>query len=263
MNCYEVLGVHKEASQSEIKKAYRTLVKQHHPDTGGSEERFKEISTAYETLSDPQKRQEHDMRQSFGSGGFDQFFNQFNGDFASMFNNAFSQQAKGQDVRIRVNLTMEEVYHGTTKYIDTGFSQFNIKIPRGIREGAQLKVNGKGQPHPANSSAPNGDAIIIMHLTPDPDMVVTGDDIWVDLALPFYDLALGCKSDIKTKVGSFKITIPPNSYDSKVLRVSGKGMPIYNSNEYGNLMVKLRTLPVELNAEQVEYIKKIKELSDA
>ena len=77
MNCYEILGVNKDASQSDIKKAYRKLVKQHHPDTGGSEERFKEISVAYETLSDPQKRQEYDLKSSFNGGGrFDQFYNQ-------------------------------------------------------------------------------------------------------------------------------------------------------------------------------------------
>lgn len=264
MNCYDILGVNQRASHSEIKKAYRSLVKKHHPDTGGSEERFKEISTAYEILSDPQKRQEYDLKQSIGdSNPWSDFFNAHGGDFANMFNNAFNQQSRGNDVRIRVNLSMEEVYYGTTKYIDTGFSQFNIKIPRGINEGAQLRVKGKGQQHPINSSAPPGDAIIIMNILPDPDMIVNGSDIWVDLYVPFYDMLIGCESDVKTKVGKFRISIPKNSGEGKILRVAGKGMPIYNTNNYGNLMVKLRNQPIELNEKQIEYIKKIKELDNA
>jgi len=264
MNCYEILGVNKDASQSDIKKAYRKLVKQHHPDTGGSEERFKEISVAYETLSDPQKRQEYDLKSSFNGGGrFDQFYNQFSGDFASMFNNAFNQQARGQDINVRVRLTLEEVYHGTTKYIDAAGQQFNIKIPKGIHEGAKLRVKGKGMPHPVNSSAPSGDAIIIMHILTDPNMVVTGSDIWIDITLPFYDMLLGCESEVKTPVSTVKIKVPKNSNEGKVLRIVGKGMPIYNTDQYGNLMVKLRSSNVNLSEEQLEYIKKVKELENA
>jgi len=263
MNCYKILGVNKNASQSDIKKAYRNLVKQHHPDTGGSEERFKEISVAYETLSDPQKREEHDLKSSFNGGGFDQFYNQFGGDFSSMFNNAFNQNARGLDVRVRINITVEDVYHGTSRYINTGSNQFNIKIPKGVLDGAQLRVSGKGQPHPANSSAQPGDAIIIISILPDPDLIVTGSDIWVDAPIPFFDMILGCSYNVNTKVGKFKINVPKNSYEGKVLRISGKGMPIYNTNSHGNLMVKLRSAPIELDDKQIEYIKKIKELSNA
>lgn len=263
MNFYEILGVPQGATQADIKKAYRNLVKQHHPDTGGSEERFKEISTAYETLSDSQKRQEYDFKQSMGgSNPWSDFFNTHNGDFANMFNNAFHQQAKGPDITIRVRLTMEEVYYGTTKYIDTGHNQFNIKVPKGINEGAKLRVKGKGQPHPINSSAPNGDAIIIMHIMPDPNMVVTGSDIWLDLTIPFYDMLLGCEIEVKTPVNAVKLKVPKNSHEGKVLRIIGKGMPIYNTDQYGNLMVKLRTSTITLNEEQLEYVKKIKDLEN-
>lgn len=262
MDCYQILGVNSSASQSDIKKAYRNLVKKHHPDTGGSEDTFKQISTAYETLSDPNKRRDYDLKQSMGQGSFDQFFSQFNGNFSDMFNNAFNQHARGLDITIRLRLSLQEVYHGTTKYIDTGINQFNIKIPRGITEGAKLRVKGKGQPHPANSSAPNGDAIIIMHILPDPNLVVTEQDIWLDLNLPFYDMLLGCEAEVSTPVHTVNIKVPKNSTEGKVLRIIGKGMPIYNTNQYGNLMVKLRASNVTLSEKQLEYVKKIKELQN-
>ena len=112
MDYYEVLGLKSDANQSDIKKAYRNLVKVHHPDIGGSEERFKNISQAYETLSDSTKKKEYDLKNTFRSGNFDNFYNQFGGDFSNMFDNAFNQSAKGSDITIRLGITLEEVYHG-------------------------------------------------------------------------------------------------------------------------------------------------------
>lgn len=263
MNCYEVLGVSKDASQSDIKKAYRDLVKVHHPDIGGSEEKFKQISEAYEILSDPQKRQDYDFKQSMGGGSnFHEFFTRFGGDFSSMFNHSFNHQARGLDVRVSINITLYEVYHGTTKYIDFGGDSFNIKIPAGVKNGARLRVSGKGDYHPVNSSAPRGDAIITIQYLPDPNIIINGDDIWVDVTLPVVDLLLGKKINIKNELYDISVTVPKNSYEGKVLRISGKGMPIYNTDQYGSLMIKLRTLPPNLNEEQLELVKKIKELND-
>lgn len=263
MNCYEILGVSKDASQDEIKKAYRNLVKVHHPDKGGSDDKFKEISQAYETLSDPQKRQDYDFKQSMrGSSGFHEFFTKFNGDFSSMFNNSFNAQAKGMDIRVTVNLTIDEVYYGTKKSIDIGYGGFNLNIPAGVANGAKLKVSGKGQPHPINSSAPNGDLIVIIQHVPDHEMIIQGPDIWMDLTLDMFDLLLGSKVQIKNRLYELTVNVPKNSYEGKVLRISGKGIPIYNTNERGNLMIKLRALPPKLNEEQLNLIKQVKELYD-
>ena len=263
MDYYKILGLEPTASQEDIKKAYRGLVKVHHPDIGGSEDKFKNISQAYETLSDSQNKKEYDLKNSFSSGGFDNFFNQFGGDFSNMFDNAFNQNARGSDVTIRIRLTLEEVYHGTTKRIDTTHSAFNVNIPKGIHEGAKLKLKGKGLPHPANSSAPNGDVILIMNIMPDPELIVTNGDIWMDYNLPFYDIILGGEFEVITKVNSVRIKVPKKSYDGKILRIMGMGFPIYNKNQYGNLMIKLRTSNIELSEKQLEHIQQIKELSNA
>ena len=267
MKYYEILNVSKEATQPDIKKAYRDLVKLHHPDKGGSESKFKEISEAYETLGDPEKKQQYDFkwgasRNSRGSG-FNHTFNNFDGDFSQMFNDAFNQNARGSDITIRIKITLEEVYYGTTKYIDTGSQQFNIKIPKGIHEGAKLKIRGKGMAHPVNSSAPNGDVTLIMNIMFDPNIIVTNGDIWVDLVLPFYDMLIGGSFEIKTPFNTFKINVPINSTEGKVLRIAGKGFPIYNTDNYGNLMVKLRSSNVELSKEQLEHVQHIKDLENA
>lgn len=262
MDYYKILGVTSDANQGDIKKAYRNLVKVHHPDVGGSEDNFKNISQAYETLSDSKKKEEYDLKSSFSSGRFDNFYNQFGGDFSNMFDNAFNQSARGSDITIRIKLTLEEVYNGTTKRIDTGRSSFKVNIPKGIHEGAKLKLKGKGMPHPANSSAPHGDVILIMNIMADPEMIVTNGDIWVDYTLPFYDILLGGEFTIDTKVNSVKIKVPKNSYEGKILRIIGMGFPIYNTNQHGNLMIKLRASNVELSEKQLEHVRQIKELNN-
>lgn len=263
MDYYETLNVSRDASQDAIKKSYRTLAKKYHPDkNGGDDAMFKKVSEAYEILGDPERRQKHDNGFRGGSdfdlnSAWQDIFNRYN--FADAFNNTFNQQARGQDVRVSLNITVEECYEGTRRYIDVGTGGFNIKIPRGTVNGSKLKVKGKGQPHPINSSAPNGDIIITINILPDVDLVVNGSDIYVDLYLDWYDMLLGGEFEIKTKVNSVKIKVPTGSNESKILRVIGKGMPNPDNDSYGNLMVKLRTHSINLNNEQIELLKKIKE----
>lgn len=261
MNYYETLNVSRDASQDEIKKSYRKLVKQHHPDkTGGDDTQFKKISEAYEVLSDPEKRRQHDRGNGYSQYNFDDawqdIFNKY--DFSGAFNHAFNSNAKGEDVRVTINITIEESYEGTRRYIDVGTGGFNINIPKGIPNGTRLKIREKGQSHPINSSAPKGDIILTVNVLQDADLIVNGSDIFVDLYLDWVDLLLGGEFEVKTKVHAVKIKVPQGSHDSKILRVAGKGMPIYNQDGYGNLMVKLRTLPINLTEDQIELLKKIK-----
>jgi len=269
MNYYETLNVSKDATPEEIKKSYRKLVKEHHPDkTGGDDSKFKQISEAYETLSDPVKKEQYDNKSRgyspFGGGfqdtsnPFAHAFRGFGGDFADMFNQSFGGEARGHDVRISMNITLEESYEGVRKYIDVGTGGFNINIPRGIYSGTKLKVPGRGAPHPVNSSAPPGDIILTINVLPDPELIVNGSDIYVELTLSWIDLLLGGEFEVHTKLNSLKIKVPQGSHDSKLLRVVGQGMPIYNAEGFGNLMVKLRTLPVNLSESEIELLKKIK-----
>lgn len=271
MNYYETLNVSKNASQDEIKKSYRKLVKEHHPDkTGGDDTRFKQISEAYEILSDPLKRKQHDSRNSgyttfgqhdqraYSTENWHDIFTSFGGDFTDMFNQSFGGSARGADVRVSLNITIEESYEGTRRYVDVGTGGFNINIPRGIPNGTKLKVAGRGARHAVNSSAPAGDIILTINVLPDVDLIVNGNDIYVDLELQWIDMLLGGEFEVKTKVHTVKIKVPQGSHDSKILRVIGKGMPIYNQEGFGNLMVKLRTLPINLTEDQIEILKKIK-----
>lgn len=271
MNYYETLNVSENATTEEIKKSYRKLVKEHHPDkTGGDDTQFKQISEAYETLSDPDKKEQYDNK-SRGYSPFNNFnrnqdytsawqnaFSGFGGDFADMFNQSFGGEARGYDVRISITITLEESYEGVRKYIDIGTGGFNINVPRGITNGTKLKIPGRGAQHPVNSSAPPGDIILTVNVLPDPELIVNGSDIYVDLNLSWIDILLGGEFEICTKLNSIKIKVPQGSHESHLLRVVGQGMPIYNSEGFGNLMVKLRTLPINLTETEIELLKKIK-----
>jgi curved DNA-binding protein len=271
MNYYETLSVSKDATPEEIKKSYRKLVKEHHPDkTGGDDSQFKKISEAYETLSDPVKKEQYDnpsrghnpfgnfQRNQDTSSAWQHAFHGFGGDFTDMFNQSFGGQARGYDVRVTLNITIEESYGGVRKYIDVGTGGFNINIPRGIQTGTKLKVPGRGANHPVNSSAPPGDIILTVNVLPDPELIVNGSDIYVELTLSWIDLLLGGEFDIHTKLNSIKIKVPQGSHESQFLRVVGQGMPIYNAEGFGNLIVKLRTLPITLTETEIELLKKIK-----
>jgi curved DNA-binding protein len=262
MNYYETLNVSRDATQDEIKKSYRTLVKEYHPDkTGGDDTHFKKISEAYEILGDPIKRRKHDGSNNSNSFNINDAWNDIftRYDFTSAFDQSFGGDARGLDIRVSLNITIEESYEGTKRYIDVGTGGFNINIPKGIQNGTKLKIKEKGQRHPINSSARPGDIILTVNVTPDIDLIVNGSDIYVDLNLDWIDMLLGGDFEVKTKVHTVKIKVPQGSHDSKILRVVGKGMPIYNSYEYGNLMVKLRTLPINLSSSQIELLKKIKD----
>ena len=259
---YNILGVSQDASQSDVKKAYRNLAKQHHPDKGGDEKTFKDITEAYEVLGDESKRKDYDYKRNLSNGSaFDDFFHRFGGDFSNMFNNAYGQSARGMDVRLTVNLDILEVYHGCSKNINIGYEDFNLNIPAGIHNGAQMRISGKGQPHPVNSSAPRGDIIVTIQILPNPDLIVNGSDIWVDLSVHPLDMLTGTSLQITTPIHNLTVKVPKNSYEGKMLRISGKGMPIYNTSDRGNLMIKLRTQIPKLSDDQLEIIKQAKQVS--
>jgi|TARA_B110000908_G_C10189326_1_gene419675 curved DNA-binding protein len=258
---YSILEIDENATQDAIKKAYRKLAKQHHPDTeSGNADKFKEVSEAYEHLGDELKRKKYDTAKSMSGGMDNSFFEQFRNskDFSSMFDGAFGSSSKGPDIRVSIQLTIDDVYNGTERLIDTGQSRFNLKIPKGIGNGNKLKLKGRGGKHRMNSSAPNGDIIVTCHVLHSLELIINGSDIWVDVYLPFYDLMIGTEVTITNKFYSIKVNIPQGSFNGKVLRIGGKGMPIYNKEGYGNLMVKLTSSKPDLNEDQIRLLEQIK-----
>lgn len=263
MSYYETLGVDSSATKEDIKKAYRKLSKQHHPDmNGGDESKFKEIAEAYEHLSDDVKRAQYDARSSnpFGNMGFDGF--NFDGNLSDMFNQFFGgdpRKARGHNHTVVMNISFLDAYTGSEKVFAINGEHIRIKIPKGVKTGAKLRIAGKGQINPYNPSAGPGDLIVQVQVQQSPMFIVNGDDIWVDYNLPWWDIVTGCKIDVELPDGKFiKVPVNKNSHHHKTLRVKDKGWPIYNTENRGSLMVRLNATFPELNDDQIAKIEELK-----
>ncbi len=295
---YSVLGISKTATKAEIKKAYRNLAKKYHPDkTNGNsvlEEKFKEISEAYEVLSHDENRKKYDelganwknQQQAGGSGGFDysQYYantggqgghQSFEGDpemFSEFFNNIFGggysrsggrrQTArKGQNYMAEMDMTLEEAYHGGTRILNVNGKKLRIKTKPGTKDSQKIKLSDKGSP--GLNGGPSGDLYITISIHPNPDFKRKGDNLYADLPLDLYTAVLGGKVEIPTLNGNVHMTIPKGTQGGKTLRLKGKGMPVYGStSNFGDLYVKTSILvPTNLTDEEEKLFVKLKDLS--
>lgn len=260
MSHYATLGVDKTATQSEIKKAYRKLSMQHHPDRGGDENKFKEIADAYAVIGDENKRQQYDAIQdnpfaSFGNmGGME-------GNFSDLFNQFFGQQrqqTRGDDIRVDMHISFEEAFRGCSKTFQINGFESTINLKAGVKTGQKFRLAGKGQPHPFNSSLPPGDLFVTIHVQMSPEFIIDNkNDIWIEITLPWYEIMSGTKMTVNTLDGPISINVPSGTNPGKVLRVRDKGWPDYNTQLRGSLMCKLNPSYPELNDAQLEYIKKV------
>jgi curved DNA-binding protein len=273
---YEIMGVPREASQDDIKKAYRKLARKYHPDVSESadaEERFKELGEAYEVLKDPEKRAAYDQLGSnwqagqdfrpppgwqestgFSGGGFEGFDGtpggrsaHFSDFFEDLFGGGFSQaggaagfrenfQADGQDQHARILIDIRDSYHGATRSLQLQVSEIgddgrvvgrqrtlNVKIPKGIRPGQQIRLRGQGgQPLGDGKS---GDLYLEVGFQPDDHLEVEGSDVYLKLPVTPWEAALGGKVKVPLPAGDIDLTIPPNSAQGRKLRIKGKGLP--------------------------------------
>jgi len=264
MTYYDTLGVTEQATKDEIKKAYRKLSKQHHPDmNGGDDAKFKEIAEAYEHLSDDVKRAQYDASRmnpfaNMGGNGF-----AFDGNLSDMFNQFFGgdpRRARGQNHTIMMNISFMDAYKGSEKVFALNGEHVRVNIPRGVKTGTKLRMKGKGQINPYNPSAGRGDLIINIQVQPDPIFIVNGDDIWIDYNLPWWNIITGCKIDVELPDGSMiKVPVNKNSYHHKTLRVKDKGWPIYNTNQNGSLMIRLNVTFPELDDSMINKVNELKE----
>ena len=272
MSHYDTLGVDKTATQDQIKKAYRKLSMQHHPDkNGGDDAKFKEINEAYETLSDANKRKAYDMGGSRFGGNGNSFhgFENFDGNMSDIFNNIFGggfggfgrQAAKGPDYRVEMHISFDEAFRGTSKSVNINGETVRIDLKPGTRNGQKFRVQGKGAPHQFNSNLPKGDLIISVHVMQDGRFILQGDDLWIDLYMTWWDLALGKTVLVDSMDGPISVKVPAGSSSDKTLRVKDKGFPIYNSTRRGSLMCKLRATFPEINDQQRQLLEKIRDLN--
>jgi molecular chaperone DnaJ len=252
---YKVLGVPKTASKEEIKKAYRKLAQQHHPDANkgdaSAESRFKEISEAHAILSNDEKRKEYDQvreyaeiggRRGYGfSPGGDSFdlgdlFGGGGGSVGDMFGDIFGfrPQRKGADVETNVSLSFDDAIGGTTGQLaDRG----KVRIPPGVRDGARIRVPGKGEPG-ARGGEP-GDMFVRVHVEPHPIFKLgKNGDILITVPVTFPEAALGAKVTVPTLDGEVTVKVPAGTQSGRTLRVRGKGAPRGNGGR-GDLLVKI------------------------
>ena len=265
MSHYDTLGVDKSATQDEIKKAYRKLSKQHHPDVGGSDEKFKEVTGAYNIIGDPKKRHEYDSQ-----GSTHDFFSNYargagqNASMSDMFDQFFGgqfggqKQQKGSDYRVDIHVSFDEAYSGTKKEFTLNGQNLSVSFKGGLKTGQKFRLRGKGAPHPYNSSLPNGDVIVNVQVINDGRFILQGNDIWIEHNLVWWDIMLGTKIKTWTPEGEVLITIPEGTRPGANLRIKGKGFPIYNKEEHGDLLCRVNATYPELNRDQLELIEKIK-----
>ncbi len=362
---YDVLGIPRDASKEDVKKAYRRLAKQYHPDMNRddpkeAEEKFKEISEAYEVLMDPQKRSAYDrfghegVSPAFGPQGFDfskhftrtddlrDIFGDLMGDFlggGSLFDMLFGREGRGtgytqrgSDIRVRLKLSLLEVVEGATKKIKlrrfekctscsgtgakngrtkscgvcggTGqvrqvsssfFGQFvnvstcsncsgrgsvaeetchacsgtgrvkkettiSVKIPPGVSTGNYIPLRGEG--NAGQNGAPPGDLMVIVEEKENDTFTRRGDDLFVQVLIPFTTAALGGKVDIPVLKGKVSLKIPAGTQSGKVFSLRGKGVPRLGGYGIGNQLVEVRVwTPTRLSKKERRLLEELNEVS--
>ena len=251
---YKILGVSRDVSPDELKKAYRKLARKYHPDVSkeaNAEEKFKEVGEAYEALKDPEKRAQYDQfgnnfqhgqsftpppgwGQSQGRGGggfadhgnFSSFFDSMFGGGADMGGGGF-YNSPGEDVLTKITISLEDAFNGAKKTIrrPTGSNQtgtLNVKIPAGITPGKKIRLAEQGK---AGSGGQAGDLYLEIAIAPHSYYRLEDKDIYLNLPITPWEAALGAKITVPTLAGKINLTIPNDAKSGQKMRLKGRGLP--------------------------------------
>lgn len=298
---YTTLGVPKNATEAEIKKAYRKLARQHHPDLNpgskAAEARFKEINEANEVLGNAESRRKYDdlganwrnyeqggaqqasqqarrrtrtvtqdeMSDMFGGGGgvhFSDFFTTFFGGDAPRQ----TRPRRGRDAEQLLDLTLEEAFAGTSRLLSVERNgqphRVEVRIPAGIKEGSRVKVRGEGEP--GGGEFPAGDLYLVVRLLPHHRFERRGQDLYTRVAVPVTTAVLGGEVTVPTLSGSaIKLRVPELTPAGRTFRLRGHGMPDTKSPESrGDLFVAVDIqIPAELSPEAKEHYRALEKLA--
>jgi curved DNA-binding protein len=290
---YKVLGVARDAKQPEIKRAYRKLARQYHPDVSDDKDastKFKEVGEAYAVLKDPEKRAAYDQlganwkagqdfrpppgwdagfeyRGGFDPGGFDPGGgtggvdpSQFSDFFETLFGGRRGGgpggargapfRARGGDHHAKILIDLEDAYSGATRAltlrgaeltddgrVTTNERTLNVRIPKGIRQGQQIRLAGQGEPGIGGSEA--GDLYLEIEFNPHRHYRVEGADVHMELPVAPWEAALGASITVPTPFGAVGLKVPPGSYQGRTLRLKGRGIP---AKTPGDLYVALQVV---------------------
>ena len=285
-NYYDILGVPEDASNDQIKKAFKEIAKKEHPDRGGNEARFKEANEAHNTLKDSQKRHDYDTMRKFrgaGHGGEQHpFFNEdIFGDFFSGFGNGdmdlggrfnftqgpgtrtrtFRSGPKGnRNVQVRMAISIKEAMMSNEKTINyklpSGRDEFaTVKIPAGVQHGITFKFSGMGDDSIKNM--PRGDLMVVMSVLDSDGYTRKGNDLYTDKTIDCFQAVRGHEFNLKTLEDKvIKVKVPAGTQPGTILAVKGQGMPVHKTlNIRGNLYVKIHILIPQLSAQDLKKIK--------
>lgn len=267
---YKIMGVSQNATEKDIKMAYRKLARKYHPDLNkeaGAEEHFKEMGEAYEVLRDPAKRAEYDQylknrefnqahqRNSWNSAhseSYSQQQPQFNDDFfESLFGHSRYQQQPmaGQDYQGTIHVSLEEAFHGTVKNIQVPDNNqtktLKVKIPAGVKSGQQIRVAGQGAT--GAHGGPRGNIYLTVNIDKHSIFDVIDNDIYITLPITPWEAALGTTVTVPTLSGKIELKIPKGSQGGQKLRLKDKGMP---GKKTGNQYVLLKIIAPPANTQE-------------
>ncbi|MUU56386.1 DnaJ C-terminal domain-containing protein [Helicobacter pylori] len=267
---YQTLNVSENASQDEIKKSYRRLARQYHPDlnkTKEAEEKFKEINAAYEILSDEEKRRQYDqfgdnmfggqnfsdfarsrgtsedlddiLSSIFGRGGFSQRFSQNSQGFSGFnFSNFSNFAPENLDMTVALNVSVLDTLLGNKKQVNVNNETFSLKIPIGVEEGEKIRVRNRGK----TGRTGRGDLLLEIHIEEDEMYRREKDDIIQIFDLPLKTALFGGKVEIATWHKTLTLTIPPNTKAMQKFRIKDKGIKNRKTSHVGDLYLQARLI---------------------
>lgn len=262
---YSILGVPKGASADDIKKAYRRMASQHHPDKGGDTQKFQQIEEAYRVLSDSKQRAEYDNPQPqfqdpFGpfmnQQGFDSIFRHFGN-----FGDIFGQRNRNRTLNLQTTISLEEAFTGKDLIanitLPSGKEQIiNVKIPAGIQDGTVLRLSGMGED--TFQGSPRGDIHLTISISEHPLFHRQGDDLIQEMTMPVWYGILGETVRVTTiDKKEYEMRIIPGTQFGQTLSLQGAGMPnMQNPLLRGRLLIRVKySMPQELTEDQKKIIR--------